>query len=129
MKPYGENREDCKMDQKRRYANCAPRAGDLREERAAKRKARAAGKAEIRDVVADMTVEDVPGDGVMRCSPDCPLCFYERDSNDPPRAEDVRLRCAACGDETEATTGCYSPKCSRCGGEREQQTESEEKSG
>ena len=33
-------------------------------------------------------------------------------------ADDVTLRCSACGDETQATRGCYSPKCSQCGGPR-----------
>jgi hypothetical protein len=51
MRAYGNNREDCPQDQKRRYANCALRAGDLREDRAAKRKTRAEGKAEIREAV------------------------------------------------------------------------------
>lgn len=58
MRAFGNNREDCKMDQKRRYANCAPRAGDLREERAAKRKTRTEGEAEIREAVACMAAAD-----------------------------------------------------------------------
>jgi hypothetical protein len=52
MRAYGNNREDQPMDRKRRYANCAPRAGDLAEERAAKRKTRAEAAAEIREAVA-----------------------------------------------------------------------------
>lgn len=32
--------------------------------------------------------------------------------------KDVTLRCGACGDETQAHEGAYSPKCSRCGGVR-----------
>ena len=35
---------------------------------------------------------------------------------------DVSLRCEACGDETEATPDCWSPKCSRCGGHRKPTT-------
>ena len=86
MRAYGNNREDCKMDQKRRYANCAPRAGDLREERAAKRKTRTEGEAEIREAVACMAAaeDDTPGDDIMRCGPDCPVC-----SGEPETAEDV----------------------------------------
>lgn len=86
MRAYGNNREDCKMDQKRRYANCAPRAGDLREERAAKRKTRTEGEAEIREAVACMAAaeDDTPGDDIMRCGPDCPVC-----NGEPETAEDV----------------------------------------
>lgn len=76
MRDYGGIREDNPIDRKRRYANCAPRAGDLREERAAKRRVRAAGKAEIREAVTGMIAarDETPGDGVMRCAPDCPVC-------------------------------------------------------
>lgn len=72
MKPYGTMREH-PMDNKRRYLNGRMSHEDRREERRDKRAARAEGKAAIVAALAACIPEE-PGDGVMRCAPDCPVC-------------------------------------------------------
>ena len=64
VRPYGNSQAESPMDRKRRYVNRALRAGDLREDRAAKRRERTAGNAEIRvDVEAMVDEEAAPLSG------------------------------------------------------------------
>jgi hypothetical protein len=69
VRDYGGIREDNPIDRKRRYANSAPRPGDLREERAAKRRSRAAGKKEIRADVVDL--EAAEDEEPLSCGSNC----------------------------------------------------------
>lgn len=104
MKPYGAQQEHQLMDRKRRYLNSAMRPGDLREERADKRRERAAAEAEIREAVAVMaaTEEDEPFDG--GCGPDCPVC-----SGEPETADDVFERTRSMRREANMAVMGWSP--------------------